>query len=150
MTYRDAKQLVEGFENGTLPAAEWTHKAHFVMALWYTFYFPVADARRRIKEGIKVYNVATGGRNTEDSGYHETITELYIRTIVHYQLSFAGHYDFQTLLDNLEGQPFLERNFPFNFYSKEFLMSREARKNWVEPDIRPLDLITPRSVMNAV
>lgn len=142
--------MVQGFEKGTLPTTEWTHKAHFVMALWYTVHFPIAEARTRIKKGIKVYNVATGGRNTEDSGYHETITELYIRTIVQYQLSFAGQYDFRTLLDSLEAQPFLERNFPFHFYSKELLMSREARKKWVEPDICPLHLITTGSAMNVV
>ncbi|NEP05738.1 MAG: hypothetical protein F6K25_21675 [Okeania sp. SIO2G4] len=27
---------------------------------------------------------------------------------------------------------------PFEYYSREFLMSESAQKNWVEPDLKPL------------
>jgi len=141
MTTDEASRLIEGFEDGTWPAKEWTHQAHFVMALWYTFHYPLSEARSRIKEGIKKYNLATGGQNTEDAGYHETITEFYIRTVVNYLLEFGQDKSFFELLGALEGQPFVAKEFPFRFYSKERLMSREARARWVEPDLQPRSVL---------
>lgn len=140
MDYNEAKKLVEGFEDGSFPASEWTHKAHFVMALWYLCHHPLNEARVKIKEGIKKYNVLNGGKNTEDSGYHETITEFYIQVLVRFQLEFVMHTSIEDLLATLESQAFLEKDYPFRFYSKELLMSREARKSWVEPDLQPLVL----------
>lgn len=134
MTLKQAKELVTGFEDGSFPKEEWTHEAHFVMALWYTYDEPIPKARGLIKEGIKKYNLSQGGKNTDNSGYHETITELYIKVIVQYQLSFADEYSFESLLSKLNQQEFMEKNFPFRFYTKELLMSKEARKNWVEPN----------------
>ena len=71
MSSKEAEQLIKGFEGGTWPSGKWTHFAHFVMALWYTYYYPIAEARKLIKHGIKKYNEAVGGKNTEGSGYHE-------------------------------------------------------------------------------
>lgn len=112
------------------------------MALWYIYHHPIAEARALIKDGIKRYNVSQGGKNTGDSGYHETITELYIRLIVLYQLQFSDPGDLEALLTQLESQPFVQRDFPFQFYSKELLLSREARIRWVEPDLKPLALLS--------
>ena len=137
MTVEETKILIEGFESGTLPKNQWTHYAHFVMALWYTYHQPLHQARQSIKKGIKHYNESAGGKNTIDSGYHETITELYIRIIVCYQLSF-GEATFANLLKNLSEQKFIDKAFPFTYYTKELLMSKEARMAWVNPDIAPL------------
>lgn len=134
----EAGELVNGFENGTLPKEKWTHEAHFVMALWYTYHRPLQQARKLIKEGIKNYNLSVGGKNTDDSGYHETITELYIQIIVQYQLSFTNNYDFDFLLEQLFDQEFLNKEFPFKYYTKEWLLSKKARKQWVEPDRKDL------------
>ncbi|WP_416864513.1 MAG: hypothetical protein ACMVP2_18150 [Imperialibacter sp.] len=150
MGSKEAEQLVKGFEEGTWPSSGWTHFAHFVMALWYTYHHPIAEARKLIKEGIKKYNEAVGGKNTEDSGYHETITELYIQIIIGYLSSLTGEYDFDVLLSNLEAQPFIQKDFPFRFYTKKLLMSREARVGWVEPDVRPITLFdTEGKILNA-
>ncbi len=138
MIYEEAKKLVQGFEDGSFPAKDWTHKAHFVMALWYLYHEPLHKARRLIKEGIKKFNVLNGGKNTDDSGYHETITEFYIQVLVLYRLTFAVEDDLEALLRQLDLQPFLEREYPFHFYTKDLLMSREARKKWVAPDLQPL------------
>ena len=35
---------------------------------------------------------------------------------------------------------FAARGFPLRYWSKDRLMSVEARRVWVEPDLRPLDL----------
>ena len=131
----EARDLVQQFENCSLPKEKWTHEAHFVMALWYCCHQPVPEAVQSIREGIKKYNVSTGGQNTNQSGYHETITLFYTRLIIRYILSSTGDASFTGKLKALTQQSFLEKSYPLQYFSKELLMSTTARKNWVEPDI---------------
>jgi hypothetical protein len=86
MTIEQAKDLVTQFEECSLPKERWTHEAHFVMALWYCSHQPVPVALQSIRNGIKKYNVSVGGANTDDAGYHETITVFYTRIIINYLL----------------------------------------------------------------
>ena len=136
-THQQVYALITAFEQGTLPVKQWTHQAHVVMALWYLYYEPLPQARQRIKEGIKRYNESVGGSNTENSGYHETLTELYIRVVGHYLLSSATN-NFEKLLRHLSAQPFWKSHFPFSYYRQERLMSPIARRQWLSPDLRPL------------
>jgi hypothetical protein len=143
MTATEAQKLVHQFENGELPKEKWTHEAHFVMALWYCCQQPLPLAIESIKEGIKKYNISVGGENTENSGYHETITVFYIRLIINYVLQTGTGCQFESKLDGLWQQDFLQKDFPFKYYSRELLMSKEARKDWMAPDKQPLG--TPTS-----
>ena len=137
MTATEAKKLIHQFETGELPKEKWTHEAHFVMALWYCCQQPLPLAIESIKEGIKKYNISIGGENTENAGYHETITVFYTRFIINYVLQTANSKQFESKLDGLWQQDFLQKDFPFKYYSRELLMSKEARKDWVEPDKQP-------------
>lgn len=139
MTAEQAKDLVIQFESCTLPKEKWTHEAHFVMALWYCSHQPVAVAMQSIKDGIKKYNVSVGGANTEDSGYHETITVFYTRIIINYLLNNNSTHQFEQKLAGLLQQSFLAKDFPLQYYSKTLLMSKEARKEWIAPDIRAIN-----------
>ena len=134
MQLEKAACLVEQFEKGVLPKEQWTHTAHFIMAVWYCVGVPLPEAVEKIREGIKRYNVSVGGKNTDSSGYHETITLFYTMSIAHY-LVRAG---VKTLTDETLSvflqQPFLEKEHIHRFYSKELLMSTQARRGWVEPD----------------
>ena len=128
------QQIIKQFEAGTYPKEQWTHHAHFEMALWYCYHQPLPQAIHSIKEGIKNYNIKTGGQNTEDSGYHETITIFYTRQIIHFLARAEERLTLDDLLAQLYQQPFLAKDYPFIYYSKEVLMSKEARKRWVAPD----------------
>jgi hypothetical protein len=65
--------LIAGFEDGTWPKSQWTHAAHLATGACYIL--DNADtALDRLRTEIPRYNVAQGGANTEDSGYHETLT----------------------------------------------------------------------------
>ncbi|MEM9325506.1 MAG: hypothetical protein AAGA85_07615 [Bacteroidota bacterium] len=139
MNKDEVELLVAQFEAGTYPAASWTHTSHVVMGLWYLFHFPVGEACRKIKQGIRDYNVSQGGINSETEGYHETITELYIQTLVRY-LSRLEALEFDEVLSSLKDEPFMDKAFPFQFYSQKRLMSTEARREWIEPDLQPVSM----------
>ena len=138
MTAKEAKELVHQFENGGLPKEKWTHEAHFIMALWYCCQQPLPQAIESIKEGIKKFNSSVGGENTDHSGYHETITVFYTRHIINYVLQTGADKQFESKLNGLWQQEFLKKDFPFKYYSRELLKSKEARKNWLAPDLQPL------------
>lgn len=84
-----------------------------------------------------MYNVVCGVVNTETSGYHETITQFYLRMIVY----FLARQDVSQSIDQLAEALIKEwgdRNLPLSYYSKARLMSKEARQHWVEPDLAPM------------
>ncbi|MEP7374990.1 MAG: hypothetical protein ABI675_16455 [Chitinophagaceae bacterium] len=138
MTAIEAKGLIHQFETCTLPKEKWTHEAHFVMAFWYCSHQPLPLAIQSVKEGIKKYNISVGGANTDDSGYHETITVFYTRLIINYILQGDPYHSFENRLPDFLQQPFLLKDFPLCYYTKELLMSKNARKSWTAPDIQPL------------
>ena len=71
-------RIGRGVLERTLPKAEWTHAAHFAAALW-VLTRPDMDAVRDMAGLIRDYNEATGVRNTDSTGYHETITQASLR-----------------------------------------------------------------------
>lgn len=127
-------KLIEQFECCTLPKSEWTHTNHFVVALWYCLHFPLPDAVQKIKTGIKSYNVSVGGQNTENSGYHETITLFYVNVVAEYIITHGVSTVTEEVLTAFLDQPFISKEYIYRFYSKEVLMSKEARLRWKAPD----------------
>jgi hypothetical protein len=138
LTETDINRIITGFENGTLPKAEWTHAAHFVMALHYASQLPENELLSHIRPRIRAYNDATGTPNTDTSGYHETLTIFYIRVVVRFlkeQREKSGNTLSPVALTNLLlHSEIADRAYPLRFYNKERLFSSEARAGWVAPD----------------
>ncbi|MDJ1485252.1 hypothetical protein QNI16_32475 [Cytophagaceae bacterium YF14B1] len=137
LTAADIRELIYGFESGTLPKEKWTHEAHLLMALWYLWSYSSDEAIPRICEGIQKYNIASGGQNTDTSGYHETLTLFWISVVAR----FLEKYILETSIEALANQLVEEKyptSLPLNYYSREQVFSVQARKEWVEPDIKPL------------
>src|SRR3712207_1988725 len=91
-SYRSSEEierLISAFESCTLPRAEWTHRAHLTVGLWYLLHHPKEEATALIRESIQKYNHACGIITTRESGYHETITLFYVWLIGRY-LEEAG------------------------------------------------------------
>jgi hypothetical protein len=137
-TSAEVLRLVREFEACTLPRAEWTHRAHLTIGLWHLLRHDPQAATRLIRDRIKRYNKACGVETTPTSGYHETITLFYIWAIS----KFLAHADRDctlAALANLLVNECGDRDLPLAYYSRERLMSWEARTHWVEPDLKPLD-----------
>src|SRR5260370_6636024 len=75
------QQFVEAWKAGRLPKPAWTHAAHVAMAAYFAFDH-AADATFAImKAGILNHNTSVGTPNTEDNGYHETLTRFWASEI---------------------------------------------------------------------
>lgn len=127
--------LIAGFEEGTWPGAEWKHAHHLVVAACYML--DGDDALERLRTNIPKYNVAQGGQNTADSGYHETLTVFWYEMV-------------RAFIDRLpKGMTRLEvtqrvveefapkRDMFREYWDFDVVESREARAAWIAP-ARPI------------
>jgi hypothetical protein len=139
MSRSGVPRLVAQFQDCTLPRAEWTHQAHLAVALWYAARLPFEKALPEMREGIRRLNAAHGVPTTPTRGYHETITRFYLRVICDYVAMEEERRadDWTTRVARLLAR-YGERDLPLRHYTKERLMSAEARFGWVEPDLRPI------------
>jgi hypothetical protein len=131
------RELIDGFENGTLPKEQWTHQAHLLMALWYLWTYSTDEAIPRICEGIQKYNVASGGVNTDTSGYHETLTQFWISVVATFLERNITEMSVEVLAHKLIQQNYAA-SLPLDYYSRERVFSVEARKIWLPPDLKPM------------
>lgn len=141
----------EGLIARTLPREEWTHEAHLAATTYLVLKHPEIDLDAELPGIIRSYNESVGGRNTDTEGYHDTITRAYLRGI---RLFLEGGVEgtaweavaprrdvtrpIHELVNELLMSPMGRRNWPLRFWSKERLMSVEARRAWVEPDMRAM------------
>lgn len=132
----EIEELVENFNNCTLKKGDWSHAAHLIVALWYLRNYPETEAINRIRNGIKKYNAAMGIQTTENSGYHETITLFWIKMLQQYLLAASPRLSLVVIAKDLVNY-YSNSSLPFAYYSREKLMSVEARKSWVKPDLKP-------------
>ena len=147
MTSDDVVRLVARFEDGTLPKAEWTHQAHLAVALWYASRLPFEEALAVVREGIRRINAAHGVATTPTGGYHETITRFYMGVICGYvaEEEPGTENDWAARVHRLLAR-YGARDLPLRHYTKDLLMSSEARFGWVEPDPAPARLTPLYSV----
>ena len=137
-TTEEILALVRRFEDCTLPREEWTHAAHLTVALWHLLQFDWPEAVARVRRGIKRYNAAHGIRTTPTGGYHETLTLFWLRTVRAFLEAERNEARALVRLAN-ELTASADKSLPLEHYTRERLFSPEARANWVEPDLKPLD-----------
>jgi hypothetical protein len=135
--FKEIESLILGFESGLLPRTQWTHHAHLTVACWYLVCHPEREAAVIIRDGIKKYIEAVGVVTTRESGYHETITLFWVRIVRSYLSKATLECSLVGLMNDLIDR-FGNSKLPFDYYSRDRLMSWEARISWIEPDLRPL------------
>src|SRR5246127_4350256 len=71
------QKFVEAWKAGCLPKPAWTHAAHVGMAAYFAFDHASEATFAIMKAGILHHNTSVGTPNTEDNGYHETLTRFW-------------------------------------------------------------------------
>jgi len=133
-------EVGEGLLACTLPRPRWTHEAHLAACLYLMLRRPEIALEAELPGIIRRYNVSVGTENTDTSGYHETITQFYIRAIRAFAATeqAASEADMLALCNRLLASEMGERAYPLRFWSREALFSIPARHDWVEPDLARL------------
>ncbi|SRR5581483_2834994 len=135
----DDDALLKAFETCAFPFDQWHHDAHIKIAYLYLRRHPLDQAIAKIRAGIKAYNAANQVPEGPDRGYHETMTQAWVR-LVHLALCEYG--PAETAEKFFEQHPELSQKKVLRlFYSRDRFMSPQAKAGFVEPDLAPL----PRS-----
>lgn len=137
VSIEEMQERVRQFEDRTMPYEEWTHRQHLGVACWYVLLHGDA-AFDMFRSRLIPLNEHFGVPQTPTGGYHETITRAWIARIASERRSqphlpaleftnwfIATHGDKSHLLD---------------YYSRDVIMSVEARYGFVPPDIKPFEL----------
>lgn len=125
----------EGLLARTLPREEWTHEAHLAATTYLVLKHPEIDLDVELPGIISRYNESVGGENSDTAGYHDTITRAYLRGIRLFVEKADTTRPIDELVNELLMSPMGRRDWPLRFWSKDRLMSVEARRGWVEPDL---------------
>jgi hypothetical protein len=132
----DIDRIGSAVRERTLPKREWTHAAHFAAAFWILRRSNL-NAMRDMPALIRAYNEATGVANTDTTGYHETITLASLRAADAWIAAHARE-PLHASLNGLLASDYGRSDWPLAFWSRELLFSVEARRRWVEPNLKPL------------
>lgn len=135
----EIEELVAGFQDHSLPGERWTHQAHLIVGTYFAYHFPLEQAIYYLRSGIITYNVATGGKNTHERGYHETVTQLWAKLLKTFVQKKCAGLSLAESCSALLNSPYAAQEIMFRFYSKDFLFSTQARALWVEPDLASID-----------
>jgi hypothetical protein len=137
-TEEEIDAFLAAFEAGRLPKERWTHGAHLLTGACYVHGLGQAAAIERMRACVKRYNEAVGGKNTETSGYHETITIAWIKLLdgLRREAGGVGRAEFaQLAVERFAGDKEIFRR----YYDFDLVGSVEARRSWVEPTLARFD-----------
>ena len=138
MKLDDIAAIAKGLADCTFPAASFHHREHILAGAYLLKSEPHRDWSCEFPELIKRYNVANGGANTDEAGYHDTITQFFLQALRLF-LAQAPH-DTEQALNALLASPLADKEFPLRFYRREHLFSKAARREYLAPDKKPLTL----------
>ena len=125
-------EFLTAFEACTLD--EFHHRDHIKVAYLYLRRYPLDDAIAKVRAGLQALAAAWGAPvNDLEKGYHETMTQAWVR-LVHLTLSDCGVAETADAFCNEQPQLMQKTRLQL-FYSRERIMTWEAKREFVEPDL---------------
>lgn len=126
------------FEDGSLPATEWTHQAHIAMATVYLvrygdFVLPHTRA------AIRNYLLARGKAVTN---YHETLTIFWLAVVAEATQALRQIPQYDALVQNCAAFG-SKSKLHESYYGFDVFNSKHARTRWIAPDLKPLSIPFP-------
>ena len=117
--------LLDDFEAGRIRGSEFSHERHLLVAWSLSRRHPHEEAFDRLAAGIR----GIAARAGVPGKYHETMTRAWFELVAQ--------------AESLDRHPeLLDRSLLASYYSTERLEA--GRHEWLEPDLRPLDLASAR------
>lgn len=135
-TIEELQNRVWQFESKTMPYEEWTHRQHLGVACWYVLNYGDL-ALDFFRSRLIPLNEHFGVPQTPTGGYHETITRAWISRI---SAERARHSDLPALdFTNWFIATYGDKSHLLDFYSRDAIMSIEARYGYIPPDIKSFE-----------
>jgi hypothetical protein len=130
----EVESLVARFESCELPPAEVSHRVHVAMSAWCFLKLPAPQAAARICDGLRRYV-----ERHQIKIYNETITWFWIKQVGKAVAGLDAGRPAFALVNEVMAR-LGDSRLIFTYYTRERLQTAEARRQWVEPDLQPLDV----------
>jgi hypothetical protein len=131
----EIRDVVEMFESCSFALQEFTHARHLTVACWYLCTLPPDQALGRMRVGLQRF-ITHHGRQ----GYHETITRFWMELLGEFLRSLPEEISMVEKTSRAV-EAHSNKEILFRYYSREFVMSEAARKEWIEPDLSSWKLL---------
>jgi len=136
-TYKSEDEIaavVEGFESCTTPDSGFTHRAHLTVAVWYLLRGTTDQSLQQMRASIYRF---LDHHHVGREKYNETLSVFWIKLVRQHLDELDPNC---SLLDatNAVVASLCNSQVAFDYYSRERLWSEEARRAWVEPDLKAL------------
>jgi hypothetical protein len=128
----ELRAFLTAWETCTLPEDQWNHAAHVAAAAAYAWEHSPDAALPLLRARISAFNVASGGQNTADAGYHETLTRFWTLVVG----SFVAIHRAGPRIDAVRAavEHFgTARDLPRTYYTHDIVRDQVARRQWVPP-----------------
>ncbi len=140
LIYSDA-EFWRAFSARAIPVAEFGHAAHLRAGYLCLLKFGPGGALDAVRDGLREMLAAAVAHGYDPPvGYHETITVFWLRMIASRLLPDEPRDSAAFFSDHPE---LLDKHLIAKHYSKQHLMSDDARTHFVEPDRAPLPAAIP-------
>lgn len=127
----------EQFEQSDIPVSYWQrHKSHIRMAYIYLTKFGYEEGLSRVRDAIKRYFTAQQIPNTLSTGYHETLTVVWMR-LTNFILQNYGTAPNSLIFCDQHSSLMNSRNIEL-FYTHDHLYTEAAKQDFVDPNLMPL------------
>ena len=123
------QQFLAAFEAGQIANQDFHHRDHLRLAWIQIRRLGLEPASDAVTGAIRHF----AGRHGHGDRYHETMTRFWVRVVgigidLHPTLGFE---------DLLAAEPhLLDKNLPYRHWTQARLGSVEAKREWVDPDLR--------------
>ena len=129
-------ELLTAFEACSMSTEQFTHREHVRVAWMYASCHSLPEAINRMRSGIKAFNKATNTPEALDRGYHETITVAFMKLVFGANAESGSHESSDDFCS--DHSELLDRFVLRRYYSRERILTWEAKSKFVEPDLSPL------------
>src|ERR1700732_2916364 len=133
-TEAEIEEVVQRFETCAYTPQEFFHARHLTVATWYFLNLDTRAAQERMRDGLLKF-IRHHGKN----GYHETITEFWLRLVNHRVHRAEAGCDSVAVV-NETVVALSDKNLIYKHFSRELVESTDARAGWVIPDLAPMPL----------
>jgi hypothetical protein len=133
-TRMNDNEFLAAFEARTLE--NFHHRDHIKVTYLYLRHHSLDEAIGRVRSGLQALALAWGAPADHlEKGYHETMTQAWVR-LVYLTLRHCSTAESADAF--CDQQPkLMQKTLLEQFYSRQHLMTREAKREFVEPDLSP-------------
>src|SRR5262249_40066558 len=128
----DILEVVRKFESCEFRPQEFHHRDHLTVIAHYLERMPVRQALAHMREELKKFTAYH-----KANGYNETITRLWIAKVAQIMVSEGGELPFAEMIERIHAA-LGSKELLFQYYSRERVMSEEAKEKWIEADLSQL------------